>query len=214
MSREDKGNSQQMGEYLILVGFGLSGMAALIYEVVWIRPLSVVFGSSVYAVSTMLTAFMAGFALGSFGFRHLADKVKNPVYLFCALELGIGLYGLMIVPLFSQLPSLYSWLYGALSQPLFTYVQFIVSFLFLIIPTTLMGATWPVVNKVYIRQMKRFGEGAGKLYSTNSLGSVLGSFSAGFLLIPLLGVRGTSLVAASLNLAVAAVIFIWVRGKR
>ncbi|PIZ69412.1 MAG: hypothetical protein COY11_04540, partial [Candidatus Portnoybacteria bacterium CG_4_10_14_0_2_um_filter_44_20] len=97
---------------LLLFAFAVSGMTALIYEVVWTRPLQLIFGSTIYAVSTMLTTFMAGFVLGAFLFRNIADRSKNPVMLFGFLELGIGLYGLVILSLFKILPSMYLFLVG------------------------------------------------------------------------------------------------------
>src|SRR3989344_3568899 len=80
---------------LLLIAFMLSGMTALIYEVTWIRPLQLIFGSTIYAVSTMLTSLLIGFALGSYLFRNKADEAKSPILLFAKLELGIGLYGLI-----------------------------------------------------------------------------------------------------------------------
>lgn len=91
---------------LLLIAFALSGMTALIYEVVWARPLQLIFGSTIYAVSTILTTFMLGFALGSYFFRNIADRV-NAVLLFSGLEFGIGVYGLFIFSLFKILPRVY-----------------------------------------------------------------------------------------------------------
>ena len=65
----------------------ISGMTALIYEVVWTRPLQLIFGSTVYAVSTIVTTFLAGFAIGSYSFRNIADTTKNPIKLFCIILL-------------------------------------------------------------------------------------------------------------------------------
>jgi len=195
---------------LLLIGFFLSGMAALIYEVVWTRPLSLVFGSTVYAVSTMLSAFMAGFALGSYALSKYADRLKNPLYSFALLEIGIGVYGLLIIWLFNILPYPYLWVWNNfnLSFGVSSFVQFILCFLVLIIPTTLMGATWPVVNKAYVKNIDRVGRGTGTLYSVNSIGAIIGSWSAGFILIPWLGIKGSSFFAAILNLIVGILIFL------
>lgn len=194
---------------LLLFAFALSGMTALIYEVVWTRPLQLIFGSTVYAVSTMLTTFMVGFALGAFLFRNIADRSKNPVLLFALLEFGIGLYGLVILSLFKLLPSIYLSLLGI---PGFQFLQFGLAFVVLILPATLFGATWPVVNKAYVN-LSEMGKDVGRLYSFNSLGCVFGSLGAGFLLIPLFGIQNTSLLAASLNLLIAITIFTYARRK-
>ncbi|MBR9683432.1 MFS transporter [Candidatus Woesearchaeota archaeon] len=192
---------------LLLIAFALSGMTALIYEVVWTRPLQLIFGSTIYAVSTMLTTFMFGFALGSYTFRNLADRVKNPALLFAGLELGIGLYGLIVLSLFAILPSIYL---SLLEVPGFQFLQFLLSFAVLIIPATLFGATWPAINKAYT-QLSELGKDAGLLYSFNSLGAMAGSIAAGFLLIPAFGIRMSALLTASLNIFVAIIVFIYVR---
>jgi uncharacterized protein YneF (UPF0154 family) len=79
-------------------------MATLMYEVLWVRPLSLVLGSTVYATSSMLAALMAGFMLGFYLFRKYAERVRNPLLLFFFLEVGTGLYGILIIWLFTLLP--------------------------------------------------------------------------------------------------------------
>ena len=188
-------------------------MAALIYEVVWFRPLQLVFGSSIYAISTMLTAFMAGFALGSYLFSSYADRTKNPLMFFAFIELGIAIYGVLILQLFNWLPYPYFSLWIAFHKnfSLFMLIQFLLVFSVLIIPTTLMGATWPIINKAYIRQINKLGEGVGKLYSVNSLGAIAGSFTAGFFLIPSIGITNSTIFAAMLNFIVAIVAYYYSR---
>lgn len=194
---------------LILLAFMISGMTALIYEIVWARPLQLIFGSTIYAVSTILTTFFIGFAFGSYIFRNLADNAKEPAKMFALLELGIGLYGFIILGLFRILPSFY--LYFE-QMPGLQFIKFFIIFLVIIIPATLFGATWPVVNKAYISS-DRLGKDAGKLYSFNSFGAFAGSLAAGFILIPFLGISATSLLVASTNLLIAIVIFTY-SGKK
>lgn len=196
---------------LLLAAFMISGMTALIYEIVWTRPLQLIFGSTIYAVSTILTTFFIGFALGSFLFRNIADKVKNPVKLFALLELGLGLYGLIILSLFKILPLIYLPLIEISG---IQFLQFALIFLILIIPATLFGATWPVINKAYVR-VENLGKDTGKLYSFNSFGSFFGSLAAGFLLIPLFGIKATSIFAALLNILAGIIILVYAakRGK-
>src|SRR3989338_7800165 len=169
---------------LLLIAFMLSGMTALIYEVAWVRPLQLIFGSTVYAVSAMLTSLLIGFALGSYAFRNIADEAKSPILLFAMLELGIGLYGLSILQLFKLLPSIYL----SISTSSLQFLQFGLCFIILVIPAVLFGGTWPVINKAYVGEL---GKDVGKLYSFNSLGAVIGSIAAGFILIPLLGIKLT-----------------------
>lgn len=194
----------KINKRLLLWAFAISGMTALIYEIVWSRPLQLIFGSTIYAVSTILTAFFAGFALGSYIFRNIADNHKNPLVLFGLIQLAIGLYGLAIWGLFKALTPIYL----ALPGPGFQLAQFALLFLVLIIPTTLFGATWPVMNKAYIEE-GRVGRDSGRLYSSNSFGSFLGPVSAGFVLIPWLGIRNTSILVASMNIILGTVIFMY-----
>lgn len=189
-----------MNKKLLSIAFAISGMTALIYEIVWSRPLQLIFGSTIYAVSTILTTFFVGFALGSFLFRNIADKTKNPISLFGLLELGIGIYGLIILSLFKILTPIYL----ALNTPI---LNFLLLFIVIIIPATLFGAIWPVINKAYVRTEK-IGKDSGKLYAFNSLGSFTGPILAGFVLIPVLGIKNTSILAACLNLLIGLTIFV------
>jgi spermidine synthase len=191
---------------VLLFGFALSNMAALVYEVVWGRELGYVFGTTVYAISTVLTAFMAGLALGSFFFGRLADK-RDPVRLFAFLELGIGIYGIVTI-----------WLFGAISHPFliiaryfsgapFLLLQVLLAFAVLIVPTTFIGGTFPVMSKIHARRFKELGAKVGTVYSLDTLGAAAGAFLSGFLLIPRLGLDTTTLAAALVNLAVGATVY-------
>jgi len=188
-----------------VIAFAFSGMAALIYEVVWTRELSLVFGSTVYAVSMMLTSFMSGLSLGGFLGGKWADRSKNLFALFGKLELGIAVFGLLTIPLIQILPTLYFFVYNNLrpSFLLFFFFQLLLSFIIMLIPTTFMGATFPVVAKINTASIDELGNDVGNVYSINTVGSILGSMSAGFLLIPIIGVIGTTMVAAVLNLLVS-----------
>lgn len=192
---------------LLLLGFTLSGMSSFIYEIVWIRQLQTIFGSTIYAVSTLLTSFMFGFALGSYFFKDIADKSKHPALMFAGLELGIGLYGILIIPLFKLLPSIYL---NLLEISGIEFFQFFLAFVVLLIPAVLFGATWPVLSRSY-SSLENIGEDVGKLYSFNSLGCAFGSLSAGFLLIPLFGIERTSLLVAFLNILIAIMVFTYFR---
>lgn len=191
---------------IILIAFILSGMAALMYEVIWTRPLSLVFGSTTYALSTILAAFMAGLALGSYLISKLVDKIRNLPAAYALLELGIGIYAVLLITIFSYLPSLYVPLYNAFHTQFhfFSLIQFILIFFLLLIPTSLMGATFPIVAKFYIKE--ETGSGIGVLYAGNTLGAMVGSFSAGFMLIPILGIQYSIIFAGLLNLVVGSFI--------
>ncbi len=190
---------------IILIAFVLSGMAALIYEVAWTRPLQFVLGSTVYTISIIFAAFMAGLALGSWLISKYVDKIKNLPSAYALMELGIGLYGILLLSLFNLLPSTYRAIYPLHENfYFFEFVQFLLSFAVILIPTALMGATFPVIAKFYTEQ--KIGKGIGEVYSANNLGAIFGSFAAGFMLIPVFGIKSTVVFAGLINIFVAFLI--------
>lgn len=189
-----------MKSKLLLIAFMISGITALIYEIVWARHLQLIFGSTIYAVSTILTIFLAGFAIGSYAFRNIADQSKNPALIFAALEAGIGLYGLIVFYLFNIISNIY------VSTSNSFILQLILCAAALISPAILFGATWPLITKAYASQEK-LGKDIANLYSFNSFGCFIGSIASGFILIPLFGLKTTSLIASALNIIIAFTIF-------
>ncbi|HZA54201.1 MAG TPA: fused MFS/spermidine synthase, partial [Candidatus Udaeobacter sp.] len=198
-----------------LLGIGLfcfffSGAAGLIYQVVWTRMLTQIFGNTTYAIATVLSAFMAGLAIGSYLFGQIADRGKNDFLLYGILEAGVGVYGFLVPWFFAGAQKLYGPIFGLNeSYPfIFNLVLFFLSFVLLVFPTLLMGATLPVLSRFFVRSFAQFGRRVGDLYATNTLGAVIGCAAGGFLLIPTLGMRATVYVAAGVNLVIAAVILI------
>lgn len=195
---------------IVLLSFCFSGMAALVYEVVWMRQLTLIFGTTLYGISTVLAVFMAGLALGSLILGRIADRSKNPLRLYAFLQGGIGIYVFFTPPIFKLINSLQ--IYFARNYVLdfsgFNFIRFGLCFLVLLIPTTLMGGTLPVIVKFFVRLKKELGANIGRLYSLNTLGGVFGSFLAGFALILFLGVKGTIYLAATINLLIATGVFL------
>jgi spermidine synthase len=196
--------AQSIAIRLMIVAFGLSGFAALAYEVLWTRVLSMILGTTVYAFSIMLTAFLCGLALGSFISSRFIDRIKHLVTIFGTYQIAIGCFGAFSVFIFSRLPLLFlrmfAWLGGSWRD--FTFIQFIIVFLVMLIPTILMGAIFPVVSRICTRQMKLLGRSIGNIYSANTVGAILGSLAAGFLLIPLIGLQNSIKLIASINILV------------
>jgi predicted membrane-bound spermidine synthase len=207
-------NSQSTKQdWLLLVGlfcFFLSGAAGLIYQVVWTRMLTQIFGNTTYAIATVLSAFMAGLAIGSYLFGQIADRGKNDFLLYGLLEAGVGVYGFLVPWIFSMAQKVYGPIFGLNEHYpfLFNLVLFFLSFILLVFPTLLMGATLPVLSRFFVRSFAQFGRRVGDLYATNTLGAVIGCAAGGFVLIPTLGMRTTVFVAASVNMVIAAVILI------
>jgi spermidine synthase len=195
---------------LILVAVLLfSGTSALINQIVWIRKFGLVFGVDVYTMGTVLSAFMAGLALGSLIFGRLADKTSNPLKLFLALEFGIGLFSILFPYTFKWLIQFYIPVIQKLgiSPNNEQYIKFALSFLYLLIPTTLMGGTLPVIIKFFVRRLRNLGWNVSNLYAVNNLGAVIGCFLTGFILIRYLGVTAALYTGAFLNLMNALLVF-------
>ena len=194
----------------ILILFGLSGMAALVYEVTWIRPLSLVFGNTTYAISTIIASFIFGLAMGSWIAGKYTDRIKNPFKYFAFTQIGVGFYGILLLGVFATLPGLYIVLYNATypNQEFFTFIQIIISMALLLVPTALMGATLPLLLKTYSQDFTTIGKDVGKLDASNSFGAMIGTLAAGFLLIPLLGIQNSIVFAASINIVIGIILLI------
>lgn len=189
---------------LVLVFFLLSGLSGLIYEVIWTRVLLTVFGATIYAVSTVLAAFMGGLALGSWGGGKLADRIRRPLRFYGILEILIGCMALCVPRMLDLFDPVYRVIYasGNASFMQLSLVRFFLSFLALLIPTTCMGATLPVLSRFLARQGGTLGSRIGGLYAINTTGAVLGTFLAGFVLIGRFGTHGTILLAAAISVLV------------
>ena len=178
--------------------------------------LTQIFGNTTHAVATVLAAFMAGLALGSYGFGRLADAGRNALLAYGLLEGGVGVYALLVPILFALTQQAYTRLYGLaeVSFAAFSLGLFLLCFLVIVIPTALMGATLPVLSRFCVTQFAALGRRVGDLYAINTLGAVLGCALTGFLLIPELGLRGTIRLGAVANLALAAAIIATVAAVR
>jgi len=202
----DLGNYRRITNILILLFF-LSGMCALIYEVVWEKMLVLVFGISTYSTTVILASFMGGLVLGSYIFGKFIDRVKQPLRIYGLLEIGIGLFAMATPWILAKLIDLYVWI----SQHLHTgitatnLIRFILSFIVLLIPTSLMGGTMPVVTKFFVHKLARMGSRVGLIYGSNVLGSVIGCFLAGFVLISTFGKHQTIYYTAFVNTAIGLI---------
>jgi spermidine synthase len=192
----------------VLVGYGLSGFAALVLEIAWTRVLSLMIGSSAYAFSLMVTAFILGLAIGSAVLVRWVDRVRDPLRLLARIEVAIALASLAVVPLLGELPITVTKIVAGLKQSfwLLEGAEFALVLAIMLVPTTLMGAALPVAMRVYARGSATVGRSVGTLYASNTLGSIVGSFAAGFLLIPAIGLQATIVVAAGAHAVVGAVL--------
>jgi len=195
---------------VVLVLFFFSGMTALVLEVVWMRQLTLIFGSTLYAISTILAVFMAGLALGSFIFGRVVDRSNNPLRLYSFLEGGIGIYVLLTPFIFAAVSSIQIFF----AQNFFvdftglSVIRLVLSFLALIIPTTLMGGTLPVLSKLFVQSKDSIGKKVGLLYAINTFGGVVGTILVGYVLLSLVGVLGTLYVASITSVIISIIAFL------
>lgn len=186
---------------LIYLMFFLSGAAALVYQVVWVRSLTLVFGGSHLAVTAVLSIFMAGLAVGGYVIGRRVDRVARPLRLYGLLEIGIAASALAFVGLMQVYPSVYVALARGRDEATLylTGVRMLFSIVALIVPTVLMGGTLPVLSRFVSRQPEHLRGRLPFLYGLNTLGAVLGALMAGFVLLPACGVGTTLLVAVAAN---------------
>lgn len=187
---------------LLLPLFFLSGATGLVYQTLWARQLQLVFGTSQFAIATVLSAFMAGLAAGGFAMARRADRVYRPLQVYALLEVGVGVYALVFPSLLRAAEPLYTGFYrevqpGPVSYALF---QFALVAGLLLLPTTCMGATLPLLGRFVTLRLGAAGDRVGLLYGVNTAGAVLGVGAAGFWLLPAVGLWQTTVLAAVGNL--------------
>lgn len=186
----------------LYAAFFLSGTSSLVFEGVWFRQASLAFGNTVWAESWVLAGFMAGMGIGSISMIFLCRRLHRPLLFYTILEIITGISGLVLTYLLPYIDSL------AMLQPSFFSrnlsqhsVTFIASFLVLLLPSTAMGATLPVMVRVIETQGIESGRAIGLLYGINTLGAVLGAVVGELLLVKYLGVRNTALCAALISVS-------------
>jgi spermidine synthase len=200
--------------WFIFILFFISGACGLIYEVVWSRMMMLIFGRSVLAVGTVLAAFMLGLSLGSFLLGKYADRSRSPLRLYALYEIGAGVTALGASLLLARVSPLYIWVHDVVGghSLVFGVVRFFIAFTLVILPTTLMGATLPILSRAVVKHLSRVGHELGTLYAINTIGAVGGSLAAGFYLIGHFGLHKTVYVAVFGNLAVG--MLAWVASAR
>jgi spermidine synthase len=193
------------GPFLVL--FAVSGAAALIYEVVWTRLLTLHMGHGLAAASTVLAAFMGGLAAGAGAAGRAAGRMPpaRALRLYAGLEIAIAVLALLMpLALGAVRPILAATYADGNGGTTFALLRLTSALLLLCIPAACMGATFPVASRWMVRGAGRAGQDAGALYAVNTLGAAAGAILAGFTLIPALGLRGSTLVGVVLNLIAAS----------
>ena len=187
---------RRLSFYLI---FFAGGLPALIYQVTWQRVLTLYFGVDIYSTTVTVATFMLGLGLGSLLGGWLADRVARPALYYAGLEVLMGCFGFASLSMFSWIGERF-----AGGSPA---VVIVADFLLLLVPTTLMGMTLPLMCRVVIGSDSVIGRHLAWLYGVNTFGAALGALLSSYLLIGVFGLDGTTRLAASLNLLLAVVVY-------
>ncbi|MCM3870382.1 MAG: fused MFS/spermidine synthase [Pyrinomonadaceae bacterium] len=177
----------------------LSGAAALVYQTLWVKQLALIVGVDVYAVTTAVSAFFAGLAIGGGLFGHRADRSTRPLRLFAELEAGTGLLSFAITIVLAHTAPYFVSIESS-SRP----VAWVLLFVMIGLPAMLMGGTLPALVRAVAPVEKAIGRVSGNLYAANTAGAIAGALVVTFLLVSVLGVRGSAGAAATLNFVAAA----------
>jgi len=191
--------------YVVLIL--LSGFAALVYQVLWMRQLGLVFGNGSHAAALTLGIFFLGLACGSAFWGWLSPRLMHPLVTYGWLELGIGLTGVLCLPLLHIYRDFYPVLYAQFSGNSFWVVKGLLACVMVFPASFMMGGTLPIMSKYLVRQKFTFGRITAAIYGINTLGAATGAFAAAFIILPNLGFRLSCLTAVAVSAIVALLAF-------
>lgn len=186
--------------------FFFSGFSSLLYEVVWMRRLSLFFGSDIYSAALTLSAFMGGLTIGSLLAARYVDRLRNTLVWYGLLEISIGVYALFFPAFLNMFSSQYRHIYQSFFEVApwrYNGFRILVAGVTLLVPTTIMGATLPLVVKRFGQEGK-IGKYSGFFYSVNTLGGLAGVLGVGFVLLPTLGITRSTWAGCAINVLVGS----------
>lgn len=193
----------------VFILYFISGFTALVFEVVWSRQACLIFGNTTLASAAVISAYMTGLALGSYFFGKLADRMPQLSLRFYAiLEGAIGVFALCFPFLIKILVPVYRTIYLSFYQDFLgiSAIRYLLSFLILMIPTILMGGTFPFLSRFFAKDRTSMNTNITRLYAMNLFGAMAGTFMSGFFMISAFGLNTSSAIAALLNLGIFAFI--------
>ena len=203
--------ADQNWKLLILCAAFFTGMASFIYEIAWIRMLSMVLGASTHSFELMLSAFITGLAIGGFWIRSKIDNLKNPEKFLARIQIIMGVFALSTITLYNFSFDIMAFFMDALDETKSGYILFSLAShsiaLLIMLPTTICaGMTLPLFTFILLK--KGQGEQSiGQIYSANTIGAITGVLFAIFLGMPLLSLKGTIITGAVIDIIIGLVIF-------
>ncbi len=204
---------------IIYCAFFMTGAAGIIYQVVWTKLLHLVFGVTLYAVTSVLVAFMAGLSAGNYFGGKFNDKIKRPAAVYAVIEIMIGVLGMLspflINYLYAAWPAIHhTYFGGAAGGPAWFAARFLMCFGVLFAPTFLMGVTLPLLCKYLLNTGLSTGKSVGILYGINTLGALMGAVWTGFYAIENIGLLRSVMVAAAINVTAGLFVLLTSRGLK
>jgi spermidine synthase len=196
--------------FISLLIFAVSGFCSMSYEVIWTKLLGLIIGPTTYSFSIVLVTFITGLALGSILFGWIVDRVKKPVMLLIYTQVIAAAIALVVTHYMGNSQFFYAKLIYTY-QDNFLLLNLLKGgslFCFMLLPTICLGATFPIVGKIYTESVNDVGNAIGFSYAINTLGAVLGSFTAGFILVPFVGKENGMKLVVLLQMAVACFVVI------
>jgi spermidine synthase len=195
-----------------LVIFAVSGFCAMAYEVIWTKLLGLIVGPTTYSFTIVLVTFISGLALGSMIFGWLGDRIGKPVWLLILTQIAAALFALGASQMMGNSQFFFAKLISTFREhfALLSLSKAIILFGFMTLPTFCLGATFPLVGKIYTQSVSGVGRSIGVAYTINTIGAVSGSFCAGFLLIPFFGKEKSLSLVVGLQLLTALVVTVMI----
>ncbi len=207
VGRDSAGDDAALAVVLVVSLF-LTGACGLLYQQLWLRELSLVFGMTVHAAAVALAVFMGGLALGARLAGRLADRTRRPIAWYGASEVAVGLLA-VVTPAAMELTTRFYATVAGLAPDSATYltaVRLVLAFVVLLIPATMMGASTPLVVAAASRRSGLVGQRTGLLYAANTFGAVAGAVYGGLRVIGSQGITTSFRWGAAINLAVGIVV--------
>ncbi|NBP23261.1 MAG: hypothetical protein EBU81_01615, partial [Proteobacteria bacterium] len=196
--------------WAILASFFVSGLAGLLYQVVWTRYLALFLGHTSYAVVAVLVAFMGGLAAGNALLGSKVDSLRRPLFFYACLEAGIGLYAVVFPGYFEAVHQGFLSVVRSIQPEGLSRLalQFLFAGITILLPTVLMGATLPVLTKFVTRSLSELRGKVAALYAINSAGAVVGIILADWWWIPALGLESVVQIGATMSLSIALLAYV------
>ena len=198
--------------WIVLAVFAVSGFCSMAYEVFWTRLLGLLVGPTTYSFTMVLVTFITGLALGGLVWGWAGDRYRNPIALLAVTQIAAALAALLFSQIMGNSQIFFAKLINEFQDGFFKlhFLKGLLLFVFMFPTTFFLGAAFPLVGRIYTRSLSGAGKSIGYAYAVNSIGAVLGAFSAGFIFIPFIGKENGIRLVVCMQLAMA--FLVWIKG--